>query len=167
MPFERTQLSKGLRLALLVLGRDRPGVGDQRVDVIPPHTCEPRRALRPEQDPDRARQLLGVRVHLRGVGLELRTAPKGCSHRVDDELHVFSEQLAKRRLQPRERAVEVGRKVPVTTAQDPRGDDRAERELALVVDPLDPVGRRVVAGGVGIGEADEVVDVRPEAGADR
>jgi hypothetical protein len=57
--------------------------------------------------------------------------------------------------------------VSVATAQDPRGDDRAERELALVVHPLDPVGRRVVAGGVGIGEADEVVDVRPEAGADR
>ena len=80
---------------------------------------------------------------------------------------MFSEQFAERRPQPRERAIESGRKASSATARDPRGDDRAERELALIVHPLDPVGRRVVAGGVGIGEADEVVDVRREAGADR
>ena len=66
-------------------------------------------ALRSEQNSERAGQLLGVRVHLRGVGPELWTASKGGSHRVDDELHVFSEQLAERRLQPRERAIEAGR----------------------------------------------------------
>src|SRR2546430_12380327 len=160
------QLGKGLSLAFLILGRDRPGVADQCLDVIAPDAREPRRAVWPEQNSERARQLLGVGVHLRGVGPELWTAAKGGSHRVDDELEVFAEQLAERRLQPRERAIEVGRKVSGTPARDSRSDDRAERELALIVHPLDPIGLRVVAGGVGIGEADEIVDVLLEAGAD-
>src|SRR5262249_38476642 len=121
----------------------------------------------PEQDPERARQLSGVAVYLRGIGPELRTASGGGSHGVDDELHMFSEQFAERRPQSRLRAVKTGRKVLGASARDARGDDRTERELALIVRPLDPVGRRVVIGGVSVSETDEVVDVRLEAGADR
>ena len=134
--------------------------------MIAPHARESPPALRTEQNAERARQLLGVGVDLRGVSSELWTASKGGSHRVDGELEVFSEQLAERRPQPRERAIEVGRKIFATTADDPRGDDRAEPELALIVHPLDPVGRRIVARGVGIGEVHEVVDVPSQAGAD-
>ena len=164
--YECTQLSKGLGLAFLIPGRDRPGVADQCVDVIAPHARESPPALRTEQNAERARQLRGIGVDLRGVSSELWTASKGGSHRVDGELEVFSEQLAERRPEPRERAIEAGRKVSGATADHPCGDERAERELALIILPLDPVGGRVVAGGVGIGEVYEVVDVRPQTGFD-
>jgi hypothetical protein len=80
---------------------------------------------------------------------------------------VLAEQFAERRPQPRERAVEAGREVPVPVLLDPRGNAGAERELALVVLPLDPVGRRVVTSGIGVGEAEQVVDMRPQVGTDR